>query len=172
MTPGPTPHVFFREEQRFRQTWFWPLVLLPVAVTWWAFLQQIIFLRPFGDHPVPDWVVWLLVLLFGAALPWMLLATRMTVMVTNEALYIRYFPFTQRRIPIGEIRAFLPRTYLPLGEYGGWGVRGFARNRAYNVAGNRGVQLVLLSGNRVLVGSRRADELARALKQAGAPEGA
>jgi hypothetical protein len=112
-------------------------------------------------------MVCILFFLFGLAFPWMMFALRMSVMVTHEALYVRYFPFLNRRIVIGEIERCAPRTYSPIGEYGGWGIRGFGKNRAYNVSGNRGVQLRLVSGRRLLIGSQRPEELAAALVAAG-----
>ena len=56
----------------------------------------------------------------------------------------------------------------PILEYGGWGIRysPFGKGWAYNVRGNQGVQLELANGQRILVGSQRADELARAIGQA------
>ena len=61
-----------------------------------------------------------------------------------------------------------PRVYRPVLEYGGWGVRytPFGRGWAYNVSGNRGVQLVMSSGRRALVGSQRPDDLAGAINAA------
>ena len=41
------------------------------------------------------------------------------------------------------------RTYAPLREYGGWGIRGLSRKRAYNVSGNRGVELSLVDGRKL-----------------------
>jgi hypothetical protein len=35
---------------------------------------------------------------------------------------------------------------------------------AYNVSGNRGVQLELVSGKRILIGSQQAEELAAAIE--------
>lgn len=167
MKHPPQDSALFHEEQRFRQTWIWPLVLLPVGAIWYLFIAQIILLRPMGQNPAPNWMVWVLFMLFGLAFPWMMLTLRMSVMVTHEALYVRYFPFLNSRIPVGTIERCAPRTYSPIGEYGGWGIRGFGPNRAYNVSGNRGVQLVLVSGRRLLIGSRRPDDLARALVTAG-----
>jgi hypothetical protein len=163
----PLDSALFHEEQRFRQTWICPLVLLPTGLIWYVFIGQILLLRPMGQNPAPDWMVWALFFLFGLALPWMMFALRMSVTVTHEALYVRYFPFLTSRIPVGVIERCAPRTYSPLGEYGGWGIRGFGKNRAYNVSGNRGVQLVLVSGRRLLIGSRRPEELAVALRAAG-----
>lgn len=49
-----------------------------------------------------------------------------------------------------------PRTYSPLGDYGGWGLPG---NLAYNVWGPHGLQLVFRSGNQLLLGTQRPAEL-------------
>jgi hypothetical protein len=42
-------------------------------------------------------------------------------------------------------------------------VRFGPRGRAYNVSGNRGVEITLANGKRVLIGSQRSDELAAAI---------
>jgi hypothetical protein len=57
------------------------------------------------------------------------------------------------------------RTYWPILEYGGWGISYsfFGKGWAYNVNGNRGGQLELANGKRILIGSQRAEELARAI---------
>jgi hypothetical protein len=54
-------------------------------------------------------------------------------------------------------------TYRPIKDFGGWGVRWAARGIVYNARGKRGVRMVLASGERVLVGSQRAEDLARAI---------
>lgn len=56
-------------------------------------------------------------------------------------------------------------TYRPLKTYLGWGIRrGFDRSLALTMRGNRGVMLTMRDGKRVLVGSRKPEELARALQ--------
>ena len=39
------------------------------------------------------------------------------------------------------------------------------RGRAYNVSGDRGVELTLANGKRVLIGSQRSEELAEAIRR-------
>ena len=56
------------------------------------------------------------------------------------------------------------RTYRPIREYGGYGIRYSSKGKAYNVSGDRGVQIELLNGERLLIGSQRADELWRAIQ--------
>jgi TATA-box binding protein (TBP) (component of TFIID and TFIIIB) len=48
-------------------------------------------------------------------------------------------------------------------EYGGWGIKYGRKGKAYNVSGNRGVQLVFKDGKQLLIGSQRAEELAEAI---------
>jgi len=156
----------FREEQRFRQWWMWLLLLLIVALQWWGFAQQIVLGQPWGTNPAPDWMMVLFWLLFGIGLPAFFLYLRLIVTVTDDSVDIAFRPLTRRTIPIDDITSVKARTYSPLREYGGWGIRGLGNNRAYNVSGNRGVELILQDGRRVLIGSQRADDLAQAIATA------
>ncbi|SDL02555.1 hypothetical protein SAMN04487898_11451 [Pedobacter sp. ok626] len=57
------------------------------------------------------------------------------------------------------------RTYSPLGEYGGWGIRYSmsGQGMAYNVSGNKGLQLELNNGKKILIGTNNPTELEAAL---------
>lgn len=72
----------------------------------------------------------------------------------------------KRFIPWNEIASVEARKYRPILEYGGWGLRGLGKNRAYNVSGTEGLQLVFKDGRRVLVGSRMAQALEEAARKA------
>jgi hypothetical protein len=147
----------FEENQSFRQPWLWALMLATLAVLLVASL-----LAP-GSQAVP-WVV--LGVTLATAL--LLYSMRLSVQVDAEAVRIRFYPIWKKTIPLGDIVRWEARTYRPVLEYGGWGIRytPFGKGCAYNVRGNRGVQLELANGQRILVGSQRADELARAIGQA------
>ena len=153
----------FREEQGFRQWWIWLILGLVVAVQWWGFIQQIVLGQPWGNKPAPDWLMVLLWLIFGIGLPAFFLYLRLIITVTETAVEIRYRPLTRRTIPISEISKVEVRTYSPMREYAGWGVRGWGGRIAYSVSGNRGVELTLIDDQIVMIGSRRADELAGAI---------
>jgi len=84
--------------------------------------------------------------------------------VRDDGLFICFvWLWPERTIPWDQIRSVETRTYRPIRDFGGWGVRWAARGIVYHARGNRGVRLVLASGERVLVGSQRPDELARAI---------
>ena len=153
----------FQEEQSFRQWWLWLLIGSLAAVQWWGFVQQIVLGQPWGNRPAPDWMMVLLWLFTGIGLPAFFLYLRLIVTVTDQAIEIHFRPLTRRTIPMAEVTHAEARTYSPLREYGGWGIRGVGGRRAYHVSGNRGVELTLMDGRKVMIDSRRAEDLARAI---------
>jgi hypothetical protein len=165
-TPPSTLNApLYHEEQRFRQWWVWVLVFAPAALAWWPFMQQIIGGKPVGQNPAPDWVVWVLWLLIGLALPLLFGRIRLTVEVTAEQVLIRYRPFSHREVALADIQEVQARQYNAVKEYGGWGVKGWSKDKmAYNVSGDWGAELTLKDGRRIMLGSQRAEELAAAIE--------
>jgi hypothetical protein len=153
----------FSEEQSFRIWWLWLLILLVTGAQWWAFVQQIILGEPFGNNPGPDRMIWLFTALFGIGLPLFFYYMRLVTEVRGGILRVRFPPFRGKTIPLETIAASGVVTYSPLRDYGGWGMRLSKHGRAYNAYGNRGVQLLLENGDRILVGSQRAEELQLAI---------
>jgi hypothetical protein len=89
---------------------------------------------------------------------------RLVVEVRADHVYIRYFPILRRRIALADIERADARRFNPIIEYGGWGVKGWMMGRiSYSVSGTWGVELELNDGRRVMIGSRRADDLAEAI---------
>jgi len=99
----------------------------------------------------------------GIGLPLLFWVAELHVELWPDRLEIRFPPLVRRRIPLNELHSARARRYRPLLEYGGWGVRFGPGGLAYNVRGNRGVQIGLASGRSFLLGSQRSEELARAL---------
>lgn len=55
------------------------------------------------------------------------------------------------------------RSYNPIGEYGGWGIRGGklwskSKGKAINVSGDIGIQLELKNGDKLLIGTQKKEE--------------
>lgn len=155
-----TEAVLFEEEQRFRQPWLWALLLGIMVIEFAAFV--LVAEQAAGGGGLFIFAGALVVLL---GIIWLMYSLRLTVRVYPDRLHIHFFPLVRREIPLDEIASYEARTYRPLLEYGGWGLRySFTGNgRAYNVSGHRGVQLTLRDGERLLIGSQRADELADAI---------
>jgi hypothetical protein len=89
--------------------------------------------------------------------------------VRTDALYVRFYPMhiRFRKFTREDLAEYYCRTYKPILEYGGWGIRcSFTgKGKAYNVSGNKGVQLVLTNDKKLLIGSQKPDELAAAIDQ-------
>ena len=158
-------NLLYSEVQHFRQVWLWLLLLSIAGVAIYGMVQQLILGKPFGNNPAPDTVLIIVVVIFGFGFPIFFYFMNLTVEVRSDGLYYRFFPFhlSFHRIPREDLRTYEVRTYSALREYGGWGIRWGPKGKAYNVSGNRGVQLELSNGKRILIGSQRPEELAEAL---------
>lgn len=73
--------------------------------------------------------------------------------------YFRPFGFTRKSFSWDEISECYVRSYSPLQEYGGWGLRTLGmRSKAYNVAGNQGIQIVTNEGRKFLIGTQQPED--------------
>lgn len=153
------PAIAHHERQRFNQPWLWLLLGGLTLILWWGAWQQLVRGIPFGNNPAPDAVLLAIVIIFGIGLPWLFLRARLDSEVTTEGIRIRFFPFhlRYREWRWDDIDSVEARTYSPLGEYGGWGIRRGRRGIAYNVRGDQGIQLVLRDGRCVLLGTQDPD---------------
>jgi hypothetical protein len=65
--------------------------------------------------------------------------------------------------PLTELSKYEIRTYQPIREYGGWGIRYGSSGKAYNISGNTGMQLELKDGTRILLGTQKPEEFLKAV---------
>jgi hypothetical protein len=174
--PKREGELLIEEVQPWGSAWAGPLLFLSgvalIGFFGYLLVTQLVFGHPVGGRPAPDSVLALLggmMILIGVALLLLSLGGKLVTEVRSDALYVQHYPLTRRHcFPYGEIASCEARTYRPIREYGGWGVRyGLGgRGKAYNVSGNEGVQLVFASGKRLLIGSKRAGEVAQAIVKA------
>jgi len=161
---GMTSYAAFREVQYLRTWWYLIIILLPSGLAWWAAIAQLYYGDPWGNNPGSDGMVWFFLFAMGIFFPAFLLSIRM-ITVVSDALYVRFSPFMLRPriIRPDDIASHRAEEYSPIKEYGGWGIKGFASNRAYNVSGRKGVRIVLKSGDQVMIGTQMAEELNAAI---------
>ena len=145
--------ILFKEQQKFRQWWIWAL-LTPILLI--VGLASFFALKESTDN----WpILFLLVPLFCCTLAFYWL--RLDMEVRADGIYVRFFPVQKqfRSYHWNNIDQLFIRQYQPVKEYGGWGIRGLDRNRALNVSGTQGLQLVLQDGKRLLIGTQRPEDL-------------
>ncbi|AZI42501.1 hypothetical protein EHF33_06850 [Deinococcus psychrotolerans] len=154
----------YLETQPLRQS---PAVWLsvPFALLFWvlAFAQLILGVTV-GNRPVSNLTMGLLWLGVGVALPSFFLLSCLKTKVDAQSVMLRLGPFPSRTIARKQIVRAYARTCDPIREYGGWGFRvASGSRRAYLASGTSGVELELVSGQRVFVGSCCPEELLSAL---------
>ncbi len=164
---------YFEEEQRFRQPWLWAIVLASVVgllvVFGYGLIQQLIFKEPFGDNPASDTNLTMAAVttfVVGGGSTLLLYKMKLTTQLDSTGLHIVFSPLRRRDIPLSDIAEWQARTYNPIRDYGGWGIRLGKGGWAYNVSGNRGVELDLTNGKKLLIGSQRSEELSAAISKA------
>lgn len=147
----------FVEVQPFDQAWIWTMlgfetliILIPLILTgqtWWV----------------------IAIAMAAMALSMALLASlKLKTRIDDEGVRYRLQPFHMREKLIlwDEIDTIHVRKYSPMAEYGGWGMRhSIKHGKAFNVRGNYGIQIVLKSGKKILIGTQKAEEAARVLEK-------
>jgi hypothetical protein len=96
----------------------------------------------------------------------------LTVLVqeTRILIHLGLVPLVHRRVPFAEIESLQSVAYRPIREFGGWGVRGWGKRKAWSARGNRAVALELSDERQLLIGSdhpQRLEERVRAAMAVG-----
>src|SRR5690606_36740581 len=82
-------------------------------------------------------------------------------------LHLGSAPVLRRRVGFDEIEAVEVVRYRPLREFGGWGVRGWGRKKAWTVRGDRAVRLELTGDRMLYIGSETPQRLAARIRTIG-----
>ncbi len=163
--------ILFSEKQKFKQWWMWLILLGVNGLSIYGFCKQVIGGGTFGNKPASNagltigLILILLVTFFITQL-------RLDTQVRPDGIYVRFFPFrlSFRRYGREQITRAYIRDYSPIAEYGGWGIRyGLfsGKGRALNVSGNKGLQLELEDGSKLLIGTQEPAQLEVVLRQLG-----
>lgn len=150
----------FEEKQHFNQWWLYAIYALVLFVLIGGIYKNSNGFQKF-DNPLP-------VLLFLAAMVPMafILILRQDTRIDPEGITVKFYPmgFSRKFFPWKRIGEVYVRKYSPIAEYGGWGVRGTRRRKAYNVAGNLGIQIVTTDKENFLIGTQKPDVARAVLK--------
>jgi hypothetical protein len=158
--------IIFHEQQKF-DMWLRLLIYLLMAML----AGFIIFSLKFTDESSLDTTEMVLSMILGIGISLAIAVlfglAKLETEIRQDGIYVRYFPFHIhfKRFAFDDLEQYYARQYKPILEYGGWGLRYSLRNgRAYNIIGNKGVQLVFKNGRKLLIGSQKADEFEQAIR--------
>ena len=154
----------FKEEQRFRQVWLMVLLgfslIVPIALITNEYLKENTTLstNEFAGTLIGIIASVLFIFLF-----------KLTTRIDEKGIHYQFFPFhfSTKTLLWSEIELAEIRTYDPIGEYGGWGLRysfNKKKGNAVNVSGDIGIQLTLTSGKKLLIGTQKKEAVTSILK--------
>ena len=162
--------IIFKEKQRFKQWWLWLILLGTNGLFFFGIVKQVINGQQFGDKPMSDTglilatgLIILVTLLF--------ITFRLDTIIKNDGIYVRFFPFhiKFKHYPWDTLTKSVVRQYSAIAEYGGWGLRLglFGKGTAFNVSGNKGLQLEFVNSKKLLIGTNKAEQLTEILNKIG-----
>ncbi|MBS1651949.1 MAG: hypothetical protein JSU07_08075 [Bacteroidetes bacterium] len=153
----------FYEKQKFNQWWHKLLLIVINGIFVFSVVRQVIFNIPSGGSEglFVSAATVLIISIF-------ILSTKLETIVKHNGIYTRFFPFhfKFKYFSWNSLTACYIREYAPIMEYGGWGLRYgvFGNGKAYNVSGNKGLQLKFVTDKKLLIGTQKPEELEKALK--------
>lgn len=179
--------LIFYERQYFNRRLAVLIIVIINALFIYGCIVQIGMGKPWGDNPMSNTTL-IIITASTMLLSASFFFIRLDTIINEEGIYIRGFPFFLKHsfFSWDIISKAYIRIYNPILEYGGWGIRRRRRPRfnffkikrinirklrnsniAYNMSGNIGLQLELIDGKRVLIGTCMPDEMEDVIRKLG-----
>lgn len=155
----------FQEEQKFTQLWLHILLIVSFILPF-IFVTIELLQSNDNDAKISFFVViGSVILIYG-----LILSLKLKTRIDEKGIYYRYIPFhfSINFIAWHELNSAFVRSYDPVSEFGGWGIKGGilwrkSKGVAYNVKGTIGLQLELVNGKKILIGTQKQEEVKRVL---------
>ena len=149
----------FKEEQRFTQSWLIVIVIISALVPVGVIINEYS-----KSNTNMSFTVLLLTTLSIIFFSGLIFFFKLKTRIDEIGIHYQFSPFhfSLRTIKWNEIQKAYVRNYDPIGEYGGWGLKGGwskSKGKAINVSGDIGLQLELKNGKKLLIGSQKENEL-------------
>lgn len=152
----------FKEVQRFGPL-ILSLLLLPAAVMVGVLIFQFFFQEPSSDTVVSNVILATILLLYILPITWCVVYARLTVIINHTGVYYGW------NLPTAELN-FLPwekikEMRIIQHKFVGYGYK-FSRDYGiiYNTTGRTGLQLITHSGEKILLGTTRPEEMTETLR--------
>ncbi|HEY0055542.1 MAG TPA: hypothetical protein VGB63_09315 [Pedobacter sp.] len=160
--------VLFFEKQKFNQWWLWLLLLLVNGLFFFGFYKQVLCGQQFGNKPMSNNGL-MVACILSVLITILIYNHRLETWITKDGIYVRFFPFhlSFKHFTWDTISKSFVREYNPIGEYGGWGLRLglFGVGNAYNVSGNKGLQIEFFNRKKLLIGTKKPQEITAVLDE-------
>jgi len=147
-TPGPT----------WARVILWAGILVAAYVVLAGWDTE---LPPAARVPVAVGIVGL-----GLAIETLLGGLTVRVEESRILLHLGSVPLVRRTVPLSEIVSLASVRYHPIRDFGGWGIRGWGKRKAWTARGNEAVALELVGERLLLIGSDRPRTLEERIRAA------
>ncbi len=88
------------------------------------------------------------------------------VQETRLFIYMGSIPLVKKSVPFADIVSMESVRYRPIAEFGGWGIRGMGKKKAWTARGNQAVVLTLPNDRLLYVGSDSPGQLEEHIRRA------
>lgn len=150
----------FIEEQRFTQLWLIIIIIFSSLVPIGMMINE--YQNDKNSFSLEMVLLISLVILLPLGIIFLF---KLSTRIDEQGIHYQFFPFhfSLKKIGWNEISKAYVRTYDPIGEYGGWGIKfglfgNRARGNAVNISGDLGIQLELKNGKKLLIGTQKESE--------------
>lgn len=163
-------------EKQYQSSWWKWLILIGIDIMFIiGTIMQVWFNKSFGNDPMSNKML-IIFTIFMILFSIVLLSSYLQTCINEKGVYVKYFPFQlkYKYFSWEKIESAKVRSYNPLIEFGGWGIKRtkfrFANFRfrtknsiCYTVSGNKGLELILKNGKKVLIGTHSPNSLEETL---------
>lgn len=151
--------VEYYEEQKFTQKWIFFIQYFLALVFLGVSLAMILTKQASPVIGILPFVILCVAILFFKVL-------KLQTKITNEGIYYRFSPVQRkyRVIKKSAIAGIRIKTYDPIGEYGGWGIRFGREGKAFTVKGNQGI-FITANNKHIMIGTCRPAEAEQFLEE-------
>ena len=177
--PSMVNEVLFTERQRFRQWWLWLILLSINGFFLFTLFQSFLAVERAGgfsdgfswsESPMNEPSLWIAAAV-TTCLTLFFAFLRLDTTIKKDGIYVRFFPFhrNSRFYSWDTLTKSFIRQYSPIAEFGGWGLRlgGLGKVKAYNIAGDMGLQLEFSNHSKLLIGTNKPKEMEKAIASIG-----
>lgn len=162
--------ILFTENQKFKQWWLWAILLAVDGFLLYGFYKQTLLGQPFGDRPMSN-TGQIIAVIISILVTLLFYTIKLQTIIKEDGIYYRFFPIHKafRKFTWDKIKLCFIRKYNPITEYGGWGLRFglMGMGKAINISGNKGLQLVLTTNSKILIGTNKPEEINEVLSRIG-----
>ncbi|WP_282148442.1 phosphoethanolamine transferase domain-containing protein [Algibacter lectus] len=152
----------FKENQKFTQWWVWLILITIGIIPIVGIYKQLIPGKQFGDKPMSDLglIIFSVSVFCLIAMFWFM---RLKTEIDQNEIRINFFPFIKKQVNWTKIKSAEMVNY---GFVGGWGIRPWTKHgTVYNMKGNKGLAIELLSGEKFLIGTQKEVELGKIIEK-------